>query len=129
MRKIYLILIPIFLFVSCQNDKVDSSQIFGTWHLRNVETNQQVQNIKDYQKAIKQLIKSTTIQFNNDNTFRGTIWGDTTFGYWSIVDKTLTIKDLSNKRDFSVKIKKLSNGKLILEENSDSIVQVLTFTY
>ncbi|MBN2893044.1 MAG: hypothetical protein JXL97_14340 [Bacteroidales bacterium] len=124
--KIRLLFVIMFLFaISC--DDAQEEKIVGFWKLETVKTNQNISNPEQYQTAMDQLIRTTSIQFNTDKSFGGTVWGDTSFGYWLIKNDSLIIQDLSNKNDFSVLITELTNHKLTLQETVDSVVEVFTF--
>jgi hypothetical protein len=123
--NLYLFL-AIFLFsVGCSENK--SEKIIGYWKLDKIATNQKIENQEEYRKSMLQLIKTTSIQFNADGSFGGTIWQDTSFGSWSIKNDTLFITDLSNKNKFFVIISDLTSSKLVLQEQKDSLIEVLTF--
>jgi len=127
MKKYSIIFIILFTLISCKGKSPKSELIIGLWHLEKVSTNQHIENQEQYKKSMIQLINTTQIQFNEDNTFGGAIWGDTSFGYWNIKKDSLIIEDLSNKIKFGVVIKSLTENKLELEEKSDSLIEILTF--
>ncbi len=123
--KIYFIIISLFL-ISC-NNTINEKQIIGNWKLKNVKTNQVISNPEQYKVAMYQLIKTTSIQLNQDKSFAGTIWGDTSFGYWLIKKDSLVVDDISNNNKFSVFIKELTETDLVLVETVDSVVEIFTF--
>jgi hypothetical protein len=127
MKKYFIILVVFFVLISCKDKTPKSELIVGLWQLEKVSTNQHIENQEQYKKSMIQLINTTQIQFNEDNTFGGAIWGDTSFGYWTIKKDSLIIEDISNKTKFGVIIKSLTENKLELEEKSDSLIEILTF--
>ncbi len=125
MKVRFTFLIPILFLFACSD--LDEQDLVGYWTLHSVKTNQQITNKDHYSAAMDQLIRTTAIQFNADHSFGGSIWGDTSFGYWSIKNDSLIVDDISNKLKFSVLIKELSSKKLILQEEADSVIEILTF--
>ena len=125
--KINFLLIVLFFFVVSCSETSKDEEILGLWMLESVKTNQNIINLEQYQTAMDQLIRTTSIHFNKDQSFGGTIWGDTSFGYWNIKNDSLLIKDLSNKNEFSVLIKELNPHKLVLQETVDSVVEIFIF--
>ncbi len=123
--KILFIAVILLLFARCSETKTE--KIIGFWKLDKVATNQKIENPEEYRKSMIQLIKTTSIQFNADNSFGGTIWQDTSFGTWEISNDTLFITDFSNKNRFYVIITELTSSKLVLQEQKDSLIEVLTF--
>jgi hypothetical protein len=111
--------------ISCNQDA--EHQIIGSWQLDKVKTNQYIKNKTEYTQAMRQMIKTTAIKFMPDKSFGATIWNDTSYGQWKIVKDSLFIFDQSNKENFGVKILKLSSRKLIMAEQSDSLMEILTF--
>ena len=91
------------------------------------ESNQKINNSDDYRKALSQLIKTTSIEFSEDNSFKGTIWNDTTFGNWQLQNNNLIITDLVGKNSFSVKIKELGNYNMTLEEKNGKFIARMYF--
>lgn len=124
MKIKYIFLVLTLLVVSCNEGDIS---LVGYWKLDKVNTNQNIANYDEYSLAMKQLIRTTSIQFNKDHTFGGTIWGDTSFGYWLVKKDSLIVEDISNKNEFSVFIQKLTPTTLVLKEQADSVVEVLTF--
>jgi len=124
MKLKYLFFILILFAISCGEE---TASIVGYWKLDQVNTNQSVTNYDEYSSAMAQLIRTTSINFNDDHSFGGTIWGDTSFGYWTVKHDSLIVEDISNKTKFSVYIKELTPTKLVLQEQSDSVVEILTF--
>lgn len=127
MKKQFIIIGLFSILISCQNSTISPEKIYGKWDLKDVKTNQVVNNKEQYNKAIVQVVKSTKIEFFENNKMSGTIWGDTTFGYWSIRNDSLIILDNSNKKSFKTKILTLTDNKLILEETHGKVVQQLVF--
>lgn len=125
MKFKYIFLFLILIFVSCSED--EDVSIIGTWKLEKVNTNQQIENYDQYSSAMNQLIKTTSIQINEDHSFGGTIWGDTSFGYWTVKKDSLIVEDLSNSNKFSVYIKELTPTTLVLQEQADTVIEILTF--
>ena len=123
MKTKILLLFVLFFVASC-GDNPKEEIIIGFWKLENVKTNQNINDIEQYKTAMDQLIRTTSIQFNEDNSFGGTIWGDTSFGYWNIKKDSLIINDLSNKNEFSVHICDLNQHKLVIQETVDSVVEI-----
>ena len=126
MKYKYFLLIGLFFVISCGG--LNEEDVVGHWQLQKVNTNQQVTNHEDYSKAMNQLIRTTSIYFNENNTFTGTIWGDTTFGFWTIKGDSLRVEDESNKVVFMAFIQDISYNNLVLKEQTDSIIEILTFT-
>ena len=122
----FIILFSLLFVVSCSENSKNEN-ILGFWKLESVKTNQNINDLEQYQTAMDQLIRTTSIHFNKDMSFGGTIWGDTSFGYWSIVQDSLKIKDLSNENEFSVLIKELTANRLIIQETVDSVVEIFIF--
>ncbi len=125
--KIYFFTIIIIFSLSCGNHQIKEEKITGTWKLKDVKTNQIIANPEQYKVAMYQLIKTTSIQLNTDKSFTGTIWGDTSFGYWQVKNDSLVVNDLSNNNQFSVFIKELTPENLVLIETVDSVVEIFTF--
>ncbi len=125
MKKYSFLFVIIFLLFSCAEDK--KTMIIGFWQLDKVKTNQKIENYNEYEAAMDQLIRTTSIQFNADNTFGATIWGDTSFGYWTMKNDSLYIEDISNNNVFSIYVKEINSNQLLLQEKADSIVEILTF--
>lgn len=126
MKKIILFLFVLIFAISCDDEPKDKA-IVGFWQLKTVKTNQNISDPEQYKMAMDQLIRTTSIQFNEDKSFGGTIWGDTSFGYWHIKKDSLIINDLSNKIEFSVFVAELNSNSLIIQETVDSVVEVFTF--
>ena len=127
MKARLTLLLFLVLAVSCGRGVRKEDMIVGHWHLYSVKTNQSISNQEQYKTAMNQLIRTTSIQFNEDKSFGGTIWGDTSFGYWLIQGDSLIVKDLSNKIEFGVLITEITNHKLILQEVADSVIEILSF--
>ena len=127
MKNKFIIFYILSIFISCQNQSISPEKVYGKWQLKNVKTNQVITNKEQYEKAIVQVIKSTKIEFFSDNKMSGTIWGDTTFGYWSVRNDSLIVLDNSNKKSFKTKILTLSSNKFVLEETHGKVVQQLIF--
>ncbi len=123
--KIFSLILIFFIMISCNQDA--EHQIIGSWQLDKVKTNQYIKNKTEYTQAMRQMIKTTAIKFMPDKSFGATIWNDTSYGQWKIVKDSLFIFDQSNKENFGVKILKLSSRKLIMAEQSDSLMEILTF--
>ncbi len=123
MRK-FLILFLIVIISACGTKK---DRITGKWKLISYESNQKINNRDDYVKAISQLIKTTSIEFLDDNTFRGTIWNDTAFGNWQLHNNNLIVTDLAGKNSFSVKIKELGSYNMTLEEKNGDFIARMYF--
>jgi len=125
--KKFKILIFLFAIVinACQKDK--KQLLIGSWVLYDVKTSQIIENPESYQLAINELKSTTRINFYPNNIFEGTIWGDTTFGTWQLVNDTIYVADKSFKNKFKVYIKNISAEKLVLEETEDSITSTLIF--
>ncbi len=124
MKQILFFASLIFL-LSCSTDS--NEKILGFWKLKSVKTNQEIDNKEQYRVAMDQLIRTTSIEFKADRSFGASIWGDTSFGYWTIKKDSLVINDLSNQNEFKVYIEELTENKLIIVETLDSVVEVLTF--
>lgn len=125
--KLRILAIIAIIFITSCNDISKQEQIIGFWQLQSVKTNQNISNPNQYKTAMDQLIRTTSIQLNQDKSFGATIWGDTSFGYWLIKDDSLVIQDLSNKNEFSVFIQQLTDEQLIIVETLDTVVEVFTF--
>jgi len=125
MKNFVLFIAILFFAISCSNS--NEEKIIGFWELQKVNTNQQITNENEYKTAMVQLIKTTSIQFNKDYSFGASIWSDTSFGSWQIIGDTLFINDESNKVTFGVRITQLTPKKLVLQEERDSVVEILTF--
>jgi Lipocalin-like domain len=125
--KIKILFIFVLLFAISCDDEPKDKVIVGFWQLKTVKTNQNISEPEQYKMAMDQLIRTTSIQFNEDKSFGGTIWGDTSFGYWHIKKDSLIINDLSNKIEFSVFIAELNPNTLIIQETVDSVVEIFTF--
>ena len=99
----------------------------GKWIAYDLQTNQKIENPQSYKKAIEEIKTSTKIEFTENNIFKGTIWGDTTYGTWQINNDTLFINDKSFKNSFKVYIQKISKNFLYLKQINDSVSITLIF--
>ncbi len=122
--KSVLILFFIVIISACGTKK---DRITGEWRLISYESNQKINNPEEYRKALSQLIKTTSIEFFEDNTFKGTIWNDTAFGNWQLHNNNLIVTDLAGKNSFTVKIKELGNTNMTLEEKKGDFIARMYF--
>ena len=126
MKKLISFVLVIALLVSCSGNKEE--RIIGYWQLQKVRTNQKIEHQQQYAKAMREMIRTTSIEFRSDGSFGASLWSDTSFGYWQIKGDSLFINDKSNRNRFGVKIAKLKRNELILLEKHDSIIEMLTFS-
>ncbi len=123
MRKLIVFFIVFTLISACEQE----AEIAGVWLLDDVRTNQKIDNPDAYRQALTQLKLTTKIIFYPNRTFKGTIWGDTTYGTWQRIGNSLTISDRSFQKRFTVEIIKLTQDKLVLKQTDDSLITILEF--
>jgi ligand-binding sensor domain-containing protein len=124
-----VIFISVFLF-SCKPSA--EKQMIGTWKLNRVQSNQVIpeRDVELYNKAIEKILVSTILTFNEDFSYKGSIWGDTTSGIWSIEPSQmiLTISDSQTGEKVNIYVSNLNAQSFEIHETSEGITSVLTFT-
>ncbi len=128
MFKKIIVLSLVLTILACNKDVSDQYRnlIIGRWQLVNFSTNQKLPRDYNYKRAIKQMILTTSIDFNKDGTCKSYIWGSKLKGYWNVKDSTLIVYDKSKKDKFTAKIVKLNNNQLVLY-SQDGQVKILLY--
>jgi len=119
-----------FVFISCKQSP--EKILVGTWKLDSIETNQIIPDdqLADFNKAKEEIKSSTYLVFNDDFSYKASIWGDTANGFWNVdvTNMILKISDAKTGDTATTFIKEISSKKIVLEETSEEITSILTFT-
>jgi len=131
MKKVIILIVIFFLFLAaCQQSP--EKILVGTWKLDSIETNQIIpqDQLADFNKAKEEIKASTFLIFKDDYSYKASIWGDTASGFWKVDNENMILKisDAKTGDTATTIIKEISSKKVVLQETSDEITSVLTFT-
>jgi len=133
-KKIYLYIsiitsiIVITLLSACKNFE-PNQDIVGQWVMTSIITNQKIVSESGFDKARTEIATTTSLTFNEDKTFFGKIWGDTTYGIWNIEKNGTILNIFDEKSNYKIKTKLtfISKTKLSLVEKQDSMLVKMDF--
>lgn len=115
----------IILLGACNNSS--DNLLIGFWKLNNIESNKKysAEEQKAVDEVYAQLIESSNIKFNADQTYEQVTNGNTTKGKWQIVsnenDEVTIVKlvDADSGTSTNLTIEKLTSDEMVMVEKSD----------
>ncbi|HAI75772.1 MAG TPA: hypothetical protein DCM08_05945 [Microscillaceae bacterium] len=124
LSQLLILCFVFFVATACGGDK--KGQIAKKWKITDIKNKDMDKMGEEEKKMMKEMLAKSTMEFKKDGSYEMSFMGQSQKGKWELKDdKTISITDEGSKDAQAMKIKEVSDKKLVISDDKGEVEMTL----